>query len=310
MKSFLKSLFWMSIIGLGLASFLPHLFPNYGLTDIFSHFKLQYIILLLLLLLSGFYIQKRRFSIVFILILLIWNSWFIFPLFFSASPEKTTPTESISVLSLNLLASNTNYSEALDLIAEKDAEVVVLLELSPQWESEMQVLYKKYPYRFMHPQNNNFGIGVLSKKAMTSELIYLGKDFPPSILSRLQINDKIISILATHPVPPVSQEMFELRNLQLEEIADLRHREAENFIVIGDLNTSSYSEHFKDLLKKGDLRDSRKGFGIQSSWPADIYPLRTTLDHCLISGELQVMVRSTEKDIGSDHLPVFVELGI
>lgn len=58
MKSFLKSLFWMSIIGLGLASFLPHLFPNYGLTDIFSHSKLQYIILLLLLLLSGFYIQK------------------------------------------------------------------------------------------------------------------------------------------------------------------------------------------------------------------------------------------------------------
>lgn len=310
MKFLLKSLFWTILIGIFLASFLPHIFPNYWLTDIFSHFKLQYIILLLMLLLGVFFNKKRIFSVLLIVILIGWNSWFILPLYLENPGQNKTSTHSISILSINLLASNTNYLEVKNLIREKDADVLILLELSPQWENQMEKLYEIYPYRLMYPQKNNFGIGFLSKEPITSKLIIFGNNFPPSILGQLRVDDQLISILATHPVPPVNQDMFELRNLQLKKIAKFRHRYKENFIVIGDLNTTSYSLHFRQLLKASGLRDSRKGFGIASTWPVDFYPLRITLDHCLISKNLQIINRNTERDIGSDHLPIFVKIGL
>ncbi|MGM1057046.1 MAG: hypothetical protein ACQEWG_14250 [Bacteroidota bacterium] len=80
--------------------------------------------------------------------------------------------------------------------------------------------------------------------------------------------------------------------------------------MVGDLNTSSYSKHFQKLLENGNFKDSRKGFGIASTWPTDYHILRTTLDHFLLKGEMQVLKRSTEKSIGSDHLPVFLEVGL
>lgn len=309
MKFFLR-FFQLVIIGIAFASIVPHLIPNYWLTDIFSNFKLQYIILLLLVLLpaSFFILKKRLYAVGLIILLVLWNSWFIIPLYLQDLATTNTSDGTLSILSINLLASNTNYSEVLKLIREKDPDVVILLELSPQWEEQMQILHSRFPFRQMYPQMNNFGIGVLGKIPMTFLMTDFESKFPPSILTDLQINGKQFQILATHPVPPVGQEMFELRNAQLKEIEELSKLQSANFIVAGDLNTSSYSKHFQELLEKGNLQDSRSGFGIASSWPTDIIIMRTTLDHFLLKGEMQVLERTTERNIGSDHLPIYLKI--
>lgn len=310
--NFLKILFSIILFGIAVVSSLPHVFPNFWFTDIFSHFKLQYVIILIFFLLPVLFysIEKKTIPIVLILILVIWNSWFIAPLYIQDKNIVENPGESLSILSLNLLASNTNYTGAMELIREKDPDVVVLQELSPQWELRLKDLYSQYPYRLMVPQSNNFGIGILSKTFMNSQVTDLGKVFPPSIFSEILKNNNTVSILATHPVPPVGRDRFEFRNEQLKEIGRLSARESGNFIVAGDLNSSSYSVHFQDLVKKGNLKDSRKGYGIASSWPADIFIMRTTLDHILYKGEMRVLSRTTERNIGSDHLPVYIEIGL
>ena len=156
----------------------------------------------------------------------------------------------------------------------------------------------------MYSQKENFGIGILSKIPMKSSVTGFGKNFPPSILCELEFNCQPVIILATHPDPTVSQDMFSFRNDQLEEIVKLSKLQNGNFILVGDLNTSSYSKHFQELLEQGSFKDSRKGFGIASTWPADYHALRTTLDHFLLKGDLQVIKRTTGS-IGSDHFPVF-----
>lgn len=309
MKSF-KLIFQFILFGITFASVIPHLFSIFWITDIFSHFKLQYIILLLILLftLPLFQIKNKAFPIVLIVILLGWNSWFIIPLYLENSTVDEASGETLSILSMNLLASNTNYSDSLELIREKDPDVVVLLELSPQWEKQIQVLHPVYPFRQMYPQTNNFGIGILSKMPMAFTVTDFGKGFPPSIFSESRVKDKPVSILATHPFPPVNQERFIFRNDQLEEISQFSMQQSGNFILAGDLNTSSYSKHFQKILEKGNLKDSRKGFGIASSWPTDNYAIRTTLDHFLLKGDMEVVKRSTERSIGSDHLPIYLEV--
>jgi endonuclease/exonuclease/phosphatase (EEP) superfamily protein YafD len=239
---------------------------------------------------------------------LVWNGWFILPLHINDADISEVSWETLSILSINLLASNTNYTDALELIREHDPDVVVLLELSEQWEKQMQGLYPQFPFQKMYSHNDNFGIGILSKIPMVSSLTNFGKGFPPSILSELEINGKPVSILATHPVPPVSQDMFKFRNLQLEEIVKLSKEQKGNFILVGDLNTSSYSKHFQKVMENGNLKDSRKGFGIASSWPTNYYIMRTTLDHFLFKGEMQVLKRTTARNIGSDHFAVFLKV--
>src|SRR5690606_17837850 len=307
----IKIWFLIFLFVIALASTLPHLFPNFWLIDIFSHFKLQYVLLLMFLLLPFAIYQGKKylFPILFILLLITWNSWFIAPLYIEDRTIVENTGESLSILSMNLLASNTNYSEAIDLINEKNPDIVILLELSPAWSSELEELYTQFPFRQMYPQNNNFGIGILSKIPMISEVTDMGKEFPPSVLGELQVNGRPVSILATHPVPPLGGDKFRFRNMQLEEITKLSKAENGNFILAGDLNTSSYSRHFQKLLKTGNLKDSRNGWGIASSWPSKFLPLRTTLDHILYKGEMKVIKRTTERNIGSDHLPVYMEIG-
>lgn len=308
----LKILFPIVLVGITLASAVPHVFPDFWLTDIFSHFKLQYVIVLMFFLLpiALYPPRKKIFPIALILILVGYNSWFIVPLYSQNKNIIESSGESLSILSMNLLASNTNYHKAIDLIREKDPDILVILELSPQWELQLQELYPRFPFRHMFPQNNNFGIGIMSKIPMFSELTELGNGFPPSILSEIKIKDRPVNVLATHPVPPVTQERFKLRNNQLEEIARLSARENDQFILVGDLNTSSYSRHFQDLLENGILKDTRKGFGIASTWPSDLLIMRTTLDHILYKGEMRVLNRTIERSIGSDHLPVYLEIGL
>ncbi|WP_324719376.1 endonuclease/exonuclease/phosphatase family protein [Salinimicrobium sp. HB62] len=305
-----KIIFWILLIGTGIFSIMPHLLPGYWLGDIFSHFKLQYLLFLLLLLPAGLVLfRKKLVPLIPVLLLLLWNARFILPLYLEGPIQEEASGGGISILAINLLASNTNYAEALGLIAEKNPDVVILLEVSPQWEEQLEVLTVDFPFHHLLPQKNNFGIGILSKNPVKTEVSHFNRDFPPSLHSKLEIDGHLVSILATHPVPPVGQAAFELRNEQLQAIEELSATQAGNFIVVGDLNTSSYSTHFQNLLLKGELRDSRKGSGIAATWPADLPFMRTTLDHFLLKGSMKVLKRTTERDIGSDHLPIFIRLG-
>jgi len=58
------------------------------------------------------------------------------------------------------------------------------------------------------------------------------------------------------------------------------------------------------------LKDSSLGWGIQPTWPAMFLPLRIPIDHCLVSPDLKIVRRKIGRDIGSDHLPLLVDLGL
>ncbi|WP_394341613.1 endonuclease/exonuclease/phosphatase family protein [Salegentibacter salinarum] len=110
-------------------------------------------------------------------------------------------------------------------------------------------------------------------------------------------------------MPPLSQTTFDNRNMQLTNIISKRSQYSSNLIIAGDFNTSSFSNHFKILLSN-NLKDSRVGFGLLPTWPANYGILQTTLDHFLVSDDLQVIDRSTGPNIGSDLLPINMIIGI
>jgi endonuclease/exonuclease/phosphatase (EEP) superfamily protein YafD len=114
-------------------------------------------------------------------------------------------------------------------------------------------------------------------------------------------------------MPPVGgYELFLLRNAQLQEAAMTMRQLPEPKILIGDLNTTVWSPYFSQLVEESGLRDARKGFGVVPTWPTD-FPtplMRIPIDHCLVSRDIRVVNIGAGPRVGSDHLPLIVDLGI
>ena len=305
-----KKIVWFGIIGIFIASFVPNIILNYWFIDIFSHFKVQYIFISILLLLITFSTFKKTALPIIILVLsIIWNSTFIIPYYFKPNVSELSKDQHISVSSINLFSSNSNYHEVINYIEKENSDILILMELTPNWKKKLNSIIDDYKYKLLIPRSDNFGIGLLSKFPIDLNVDYFELNNKPSIIGNCEINNKLLTVIATHPIPPVSQLTFENRNKQLLYIIENRSKFAENLIVIGDFNISSFSPHFKKLVLD-DLKDSRIGFGLLPTWPAGFGIMQTTLDHCLVSRNIEVLKRSIGINIGSDHKPINITIEI
>jgi len=220
--------------------------------------------------------------------------------------------ENFKIISINIFSQNNEYQHLENYINQETADVIVLQELTPDWQKNIEFIRKKYPYYKEEPRMNNFGIAVYSKIPFDTIITrnYID-EMHPSLLGEIKINNKPVSILMTHPVPPLpNQARFERRNKQYklmkEEIDDLTNQ---NIILIGDINSTVYSPNFK-LLQSDKLKDARSGFGLQNSWNALIPILRTNIDQCWVSKNIKVTNFYRGENIQSDHFPIVAELKI
>ncbi len=306
--SSIKKLNWLLIFGVLLVSFLPNIISNYWLIDIFSNFKFQYLVISVLLVFPTIiFLKKKLVALLMLCACFLWNLYYIVPYYIKA--ENFNSRKEIKITSINLLSSNSKDELVLQYIYQEDPDILILMELTPNWLEKLSPIIDKYESKEIVPRSDNFGIALLSKYKMRSAIDYFELNNKPSIVSDLKIENHNFSIVATHPIPPINQETFENRNKQLANIILNRPRFSDNLIIVGDFNTSSFSNHFNQLIKK-DLKDSRLGFGLLPTWPASLKVFQTTLDHILISDHLKVIERNTGPDIGSDHLPINLIIGV
>ena len=293
---------------------LAGFFSQYGWWfDLASHFRVQYCAVQLLCVVLCLFLRKKKILIVTLIFLLL-NISQILPLYFPSTTSINKNLEDISkikILIMNVHTENTEYEKVAQYIDSVNPDILALEEINQRWFEKLSKVLEKFPYKKFVVRGDNFGIGLFSKIPPNNMTVqYYGEVGVPSILANFSMRNKPVDVLFTHPVPPASQNYFHWRNEQLSEIASLRSQFNDNLIVVGDLNTTSWSYYFKNFLAKMKLQDSRQGYGIQTSWPAMMPVLGITIDHCLISSNFYVLNRKIGPDIGSDHYPVYVELGL
>lgn len=288
-------------------------FSQYGWGfDLASHFRVQYAAVQILCALLCF-LQKKKRLLLLTSVFLVINISQILPLYFLSGMTQAPAGNAvkIKVLVINIHNENRQHEKVAAYIKKVNPDVLALEEINERWFNQLAETLKEFPNKKFVLREDNFGIGLFSKLPPSQMAVeYYGQAHVPSILASFSIKDKSLDFLFTHPLPPASQDYFDWRNAQLSEIASLRAQFNDNLVVVGDLNTTSWSHHFKDFQRKMRLQDSRKGFGVQVSWPT-MFPLfGITIDHCLVSPQVRVLTRQVGPDIGSDHYPVYIELGI
>jgi endonuclease/exonuclease/phosphatase (EEP) superfamily protein YafD len=219
----------------------------------------------------------------------------------------------LKVVLANVHTENRMFEETEDFLLAEDPEILVLLEVSHLWWARLDRLRERYPHGKHVLRGDNFGIAVMSKTPFSElELLKHPDSFLPSYMGKITLDGVPLTLIATHPLPPTSQEHTARRNSQLAHVASAAReaRTSGEVLLMGDLNTTPWNPVFGGLLRVAGLRDTRKGFGLQATWPADLPFLLLPLDHILVSPGLGVLERRTGDWNGSDHRPVIATLSL
>jgi len=242
------------------------------------------------------------------------NALLILPLYlpFSRGDRSSDAGGSeLTVLLANLHADNDTFEPFLEYVREAAPDVIAAMEVTPDWDRALDDIRRDYPYGTVQTRTDNFGVAVLSKKPLSGLAVkHFGDAYLPSVVGTYRTASGPVTLVLTHPLPPATPEFLALRNGQLDEVADAVSRHGRCLIVMGDLNMTSWSDQFQEFLARTGLRDTRKGFGVQPTWPTWLPPMLITLDHVLAGDCIETMERETGPDIGSDHYPVKVRFRV
>jgi len=264
------------------------------------------------------------------LVVVVYQLFYILPLYIPPGmPAEHGPV--IHALLANVHVANRDSTRLIELIETQSPDIIVLLETGPRWVESLEPLREKYPHQIVEPRTDSFGMMLMSRHPISHQLVTyrLGDAEVPSIIAHLNVTKESqthrLCILATHPLPPMSATYTKLRNDQIKQAAELLKTPGENeapsqspltlgsfsqsILLMGDLNTTSWSPSFKPLTKT-KLRDTRRGFGVQATWPSDGWPMQIPIDHILASEDLVILDHHIGPDIGSDHLPVLLSFAV
>jgi len=267
-------------------------------------------------------------------------------LFIPRQPEPallTTP--SITLQTHNLLARNRTPAHILDIIRDISADIVVLQEVSVDFEQRLLTL-DEYPYVAIHGtaddgtllMRDTMGQAILSQYPILEDEFW-SYDFLPIPLSHqravLDVDGQHIVIYNVHPTHPgMTGNAFFDASLRRREVEDLLSRIATEtlpVIMIGDFNLTDLSQEYSQISEQ--LIDTYRevGYGLGHTFPdfqeANILdsmqiipenfpqylptPLLMRLDYVFHSEEftgLTAYVHHTSG--GSDHRPLVVTLAL
>ncbi|MDH3429565.1 MAG: endonuclease/exonuclease/phosphatase family protein [Gammaproteobacteria bacterium] len=277
--------------------------------ELFSHFRLQYLLASSILALFLFALRSRAWASV-MLILTAINTLPVAMWYLADTDQPDSNGIQLRLLHANVYSGNSNRQALHALIAAEQPDVIVLQEITDAWTTTIEMLRENYPYQYAIPRHDNFGIAVLAKTPFQSVDVIDSPPYGfPSLVVRQSVSGRIVTYVSTHPIPPLGTEGFHARNEQLASIAELMIPIAGPKLLIGDLNITMWAEHYRQLVESTGLTNTRDGFGIIPTWPIQLPFARIPIDHCLVSDDVAVLDMRSGPDIGSDHLPLLIVLG-
>ncbi|MFB8790382.1 MAG: endonuclease/exonuclease/phosphatase family protein [Potamolinea sp.] len=278
--------------------------------ELTSHFRFQYLFIGVFGLIFFYFNTKKNILYLISIFCIVINLTEVAPWYFAPSNLAIpSATPQLRVLLSNVQTSNTNYASVISLVREETPKIAVFLEVNDIWAKKLDSIRTILPYSLVYAREDNFGIAMYSSLPLEKgSLKFFTNEEVASIRANITINRKVVSMIVTHPLPPIKADYFFLRNQQLQAISNYVKQLKNSVIVIGDLNTTMWSPYYKSFVQTSQLHNTRAGFGILSTWPALFPPLSIPIDHCLVSPDIQVVNSRTGKYVGSDHLPLITDL--
>lgn len=243
-------------------------------------------------------------------------------------PYVTPPGASIAAatatpLKLMIFNLHGHHADRLglqQLVARERPDIIVLTELPGERHERLDLFngaFLEIPYIVLDDLGSPHDVVVYSRWPLRATVTDRGisRSLPVVSVDLCEPPDsaatpRCLRLVALHSARPLDGGA-PARDAQLERAGVLAAAAPSGrAIVAGDLNLTPWSPVFADLLARGGLRDSGIGRGLVATWLTRFILLGLPIDHVLVSDAFDVRDRRIGPDLGSDHLPVIVELGL
>jgi endonuclease/exonuclease/phosphatase (EEP) superfamily protein YafD len=301
-----------------IASFLGFLGKLWWKFELLDHPRPQYCLGLCLGLLAGWGLQQW-WSLIWLVPLGI-DIFLLAPLFLPLpKPDRPSPKPTLRLLHANIDRHNPEPDRVICYLQQQSVDLLLLQEITPAWLARLQAELPNYQVLKAEAFDHTMGSAVLVNKQDSPfkikqiQTIHLPENSDRPLLE-LIINDghQQWAILSFHVIRPRSTQTSNRQITEFAAAADWSRCQLQQqraVVLIGDFNSTCWSQRLRRLAPDSQLINSQGGFGFQPTWSAHFPPLmKITIDHCFHSRNLIVTRRHIGPDIASDHLPLVVEL--
>ncbi len=294
-------------VGFTLVAFLA---PYYWLFDVFTHFRVQYCLGLalaaLLLLFPRHFITSGLFGI-----FSLFNLAVIVPLYLGVPVQETTPKTTLRAFLSNVNMYRGDPWHVGQAIKKFNPDLVVLEEVNDHWVRRLRRFMTVYPYVKLETRNDCMGMSLYSKLPIKwAEVFHMGSMRLPWVAATLETEKGDFHVITVRTLPPFNEHTSKIRNNLLARIPGMVQSATAPVLLLGDLNITPWSPHFKHLLAESGLKDSSQGRGVQPTWPTGHYLFMIPIDHCLHTDGITIADKQVGPYIGSDHYPVIVDFSL
>jgi endonuclease/exonuclease/phosphatase (EEP) superfamily protein YafD len=234
--------------------------------------------------------------------------------------EPAAASRSLRIAYANVNAWNTPSADAVRWFEQADADVVALIECSPEWLDALRDTAARKGRPWLHEcarvDDEAIAGAVLLSRYPLGEARALVSPHGrfPMIDAIVDSPDGPIRVLVAHPVPPVGFGAVAVRDAELAWIAQQCAASQMPTAIVADFNDTPFGRALRDFGAISGMRSASAVSGLVTTWPARVAgvpwpaPLRIAIDHCFVSRNVDIAAFSAGPDIGSDHLPLVIDI--
>jgi endonuclease/exonuclease/phosphatase (EEP) superfamily protein YafD len=245
-----------------------------------------------------------------------------------SAPAQAGAATPLKVIAFNLWYANTDPAATLAYLAHGDADVIGLVEATPQLKTALAPLKVLYPYGVDCIGNDpSCEIMLLSKLPLRNAAAgKIDGAFPYIAEGEIIWGGRPVTIAMTHlswpllvqerpmlnsttpaPPPPELPDVPRLeQSLQAANLARHVNGLPQDLVLMGDFNNASWSR-VQQAFRAATGLDNRGHY--LPSWPTFTWPIfRLPIDQVFVRGGPRVTDIRLGPSVGSDHLPI--EAGI
>ncbi|MFD6280443.1 endonuclease/exonuclease/phosphatase family protein [Streptomyces sp. NPDC060209] len=257
-------------------------------------------------------IARWRTGMVWAAVVLAATGWYARPY-----GPATTGARGPVLAELSVLTSNVEFGGATDAligaVRRERPDLVFVQECDLLCADALaaRIPEAEYPHRDVVRLDGSLGSALLSRYPLRpAEAVDGVMAMPGSVAT---VAGKDVRLQLAHPLPPVPGGVSGWRE-ELGRIRDFAAGAKDGPVLLaGDFNASQDHAAFREVLDAGALHDSARiaGKSRTHTWPADRRtPLRTQIDHVLVSADFSVRSARFLDLSGTDHRALLVSLAL
>ena len=290
---------------LWLALGLGYLGQKWWVFDLFANFRVQYMgaFALCVVLLT---VARWRKSAIVALLGVAFTTATMAP-YFQERVSASVPAQAFRVLTFNTWFRNDRMEKTVAFLLSSNADVVILQEVTATNVDSLARMLSSYPHRTFTPGARH-GLAIFSRWPLRAE--HLEVEPRMTRIARVEVDwqGTSLTIFAAHLNWPLGPRTANARKRELQTLAANVRTESKPVIVAGDFNLTPWSRHFDQFIADSGVADCAIGQGLLATWPSQVLPARIRIDHCFVSAHWHVHRVEVGPRLGSDHLPVIVDL--